>query len=163
MFSQAQLTREISWTRLSHDSPSFWSPRILHLIYKDFLKTVASFYSLTWWVLLFPTPKSSCVQQQMGRTPGTGAASPAALQAGIIRSVLHPGLFQLWTGMGQRSSDRLLVKPEGCQHPITFLCQGHCALSHSQGSWAAEQPYGLQKCSCFVSQLWTCRVRTKLC
>lgn len=159
MFSQAQLTREISWTRLGHDSP-FWRPRILHLIYKDFLKTVASFYSLTWWVLLFPTPKSSCMQQQMGSTPGTGAASPAALQAGILRSVLHPELSQLWPGMGQRSGDRLLVKPAGANTSSHSSAKDTVPCPTPRG---LEQPCGLQKCSCFVFQLWTCRVRNKLC
>lgn len=109
MFSHAQLTREIS----AKTWPSFWRPRILQFINKDFLKTGTSFYSLTWGVLLFPKPKSSHLQQEVGTTPRMGAASLAALQAGMLRSVLQRRLSQLWAGMGQRSGDRLLVKPPG--------------------------------------------------
>lgn len=140
MLSEQEKSSGQAWTITG---PSFSRPGILQFIYKDFLKTGMIFHSLTWWVLLFPTPKSYHLQQQVGITPCTAVASPAALQAGMLSCVLHHGLSQLWAGMGQRSGDRLLVKPTGCQPPITFLCQGHCALPHSQGSPAAFWSSGM--------------------
>lgn len=123
MFSHAQLTGEINWISLGHDSPSFWRSWILQLIYKDFLKTGASFYSLTWWGFFFPTPKSSHMQQQAadGDHPMHRCSLTSSTASWDAQTVLHHGLSQLWAGTGQRSGDRLLVKPAGCQHPITFL------------------------------------------